>query len=60
MKKIIILDFTTGKVFIRSIAKENEDLDAEEIVSLLEDELEIRASDCQYMITAEELIINVG
>lgn len=58
--KIIILDFRTGKVFIRSIAKEDTKLEAEELVIALEDELDIKESDCQYMTTAEELIINVG
>lgn len=58
--KIIILDFTNGKVYIRSITKEDTKLEASEIVVALEDELGIRESDCQYMTTADELIINVG
>lgn len=51
--KIIVLDFTSGKVFVESVPVELQGKDGSEILTALDyDE-----SNCQYMITSEENFI---
>lgn len=49
-EKIVILDFSTGKVFIRPVPIALIEKDADEIVDFFEPLLGIRATDCQYMV----------
>lgn len=57
-KKIVILDFCTGKVFIRSIPLEMIELDASEIVENMSDDLGISENDCQYMVVHNDDFIS--
>ena len=49
-ERIVILDFRTGKVFIRKVPMALIESDADEIVAHFENELEIHGNDCQYMV----------
>lgn len=53
MKRIVILDQRTGKIFIREITKqiEQEGEIFEDLIDYFEDELKIHSSDCSWMIT---------
>jgi len=52
MKRIIILDFRTGKVFVRAVPTDM--TEADEVANYYENELGTHTNDCQYMITPEE------
>lgn len=53
-EKIVILDAEHGKVFIRSVPLEQIEWDANEIVEAMAEKLEIRESNCQYMVVNDE------
>lgn len=53
-KKIVILDFMSGKVFMRTIPEHMQNDDADEVVRGFEDDLGIRESDTQYMVISEK------
>ena len=49
-ERIVILDFFSGKVFIRFVPIDMIEADANDIVAYFENELKIHADDCQYMV----------
>lgn len=56
MEKLVILDFNTGEVLIKYLENPIEDLD--EYMEYLENTKTIsRVSDCQWMLTKEDIII---
>ena len=59
-EKIIILDFNSGKVFIRNVPIKMIELDADEIVRKFERILGIKEKDCQYMVVNGDDFININ
>lgn len=55
MKYIYILDFASGIPYKREIPIHLEEAQIEDIMEYFEDELGIRESDTQYMVTSENL-----
>ena len=56
MEKLVILDFNTGEVLIKYLENPIEDLD--EYMEYLENTKTISSvSDCQWMLTKEDIII---
>ena len=54
VERIVILDFRTGKVFVRFVPLDMIESDADEIAMYFENELKIHVNDCQYMIVNDE------
>lgn len=48
-KKICILDFSTAIVYIKEIPQHLQGEQAEDVMEYFADELDIRESDCEYM-----------
>ena len=53
-ERIVILDFETGKVFIRFVPADMLESDASEIAMFFEKELKIHIDDCQYMLVNDD------
>lgn len=53
-ERIVILDFTRGKVFIEFVPMSMIEADANEIVISLESKLGIKESECQYMVVNDD------
>lgn len=50
MKRIALLDFATGTIFIRDVPEDMQDADSEEVAASFENELKVHLDDCQYMV----------
>jgi hypothetical protein len=55
-ERMVILDFNAGALVIRFIPLSMIEWDADEIMSAMEDEWNVRTSDCEYMVVNEYLI----
>lgn len=49
-KKIVILDFSTAIVHIKNIPEHLKEEQSEDVMNYFCEELDIRESDCQYMV----------
>ena len=58
-ERIVILDFRTGKVFVRYVPLDMIELGADEIAMYFENELEIHVDDCQYMIVNDAEFLDI-
>lgn len=58
MERITILDFASGKVFIREVPEDMIEKDAEDVFAYYAGALGLRESDCTYMISNDDDFID--
>lgn len=58
MKKIAILDFSTGIVYVRHVPEDIEEKEGDDILEFFAKDLSIRANDCNYMVS-EDLSVDI-
>jgi hypothetical protein len=57
MNKIIILDYTTGTTYIRTIPDHLQNLQGDELIEIYAEQLVFNSSEVEYMISEKEIDI---
>lgn len=56
MDKIVIMDYSTGTVYIKDVPSKFDNSQGDEIMEYFCNELDIREKDCYYMISGNLII----